>query len=183
MRLIRFQGFSQDSGSGSEQHIEKGAHDLLDVGMKLRTEWLSPLMKNATRPRSARPASPANRMPMRKTSAAGYGAAVDTTTSKQENVLLRREIGEVLRSVRQHQGRTLREVSSQARVSLGYLSEVERGQKEASSELLASICQALDAPLSAVLREVSDRIALSEGITVPDTVPDELIRQQGAALR
>ncbi len=99
-------------------------------------------------------------------------------TVKAENVLLRREIGEVLRSVRQHQGRTLREVSSQARVSLGYLSEVERGQKEASSELLASICHALDAPLSAVLREVSDRIALAEGVTVPDTVPDELVRQQ-----
>ena len=102
---------------------------------------------------------------------------------RNEPVLLRREIGEVLRSVRQHQGRTLREVSSQARVSLGYLSEVERGQKEASSELLASICQALDAPLSVVLREVSDRIALTEGVAVPDTVPDELIRQQGASLR
>lgn len=118
---------------------------------------------------------------MRQAPAAGYGATVDTT--KHENVLLRREIGEVLRSVRQHQGRTLREVSSQARVSLGYLSEVERGQKEASSELLAAICQALDAPLSAVLREVSDRIALTEGVVVPDTVPDELVRQQGAALR
>ena len=53
--------------------------------------------------------------------------------------------------------RTLREVSSAARVSLGYLSEVERGQKEASSELLASICAALDVPLSVVLRGVSDR--------------------------
>ena len=115
---------------------------------------------------------------MRQAPVAGYGAAVDNT--KHENVLLRREIGEVLRSVRQHQGRTLREGSSQARVSLGYLSEVERGQKEASSELLASICQALDAPLSAVLREVSDRIALTEGVTIPDTVPDELVRQQGA---
>ena len=70
-----------------------------------------------------------------------------------------------------------------ARVSLGYLSEVERGQKEASSELLASICQALDAPLSVVLREVSDRIALTEGVTIPDTVPDELVRQQGLTLR
>lgn len=134
-------------------------------------------MNNATHPRTTRPARPANRTPMRQASAAGYRATVDTTT-KPENVLLRREIGEVLRSVRQHQGRTLREVSSQARVSLGYLSEVERGQKEASSELLASICQALDAPLSAVLREVSDRIALTEGVTVPDTVPDELVRQQ-----
>ena len=81
--------------------------------------------------------------------------------------------------MRQHQGRTLREVSGQARVSLGYLSEVERGQKEASSELLASICQA---PLSVVLREVSDRIAVTEGVTIPDTVPDELVRQQGLSL-
>lgn len=89
----------------------------------------------------------------------------------------------MLRGVRQHQGRTLREVSSQARVSLGYLSEVERGQKEASSELLASICQALDVPLSAVLREVSERIAVVEGFCVPDTVPDELVRQQGALAR
>ena len=114
-------------------------------------------------------------MPARKSSAATYGSTVDAT--KHENVLLRREIGEVLRSVRQHQ------VSSQARVSLGYLSEVERGQKEASSELLASICQALNAPLSVVLREVSDLIALAEGVTIPDTVPDELIRQQQGAMR
>ena len=61
-------------------------------------------------------------------------------------LLVRRSIGEVLRRERQHQGRTLREVSSAARVSLGYLSEVERGQKEASSELLAAICGALDLP-------------------------------------
>lgn len=90
-------------------------------------------------------------------------------------IVLRREIGEVLRSVRQHQGRTLREVSSAAQVSLGYLSEVERGQKEASSELLASICQALNVPMSSVLREVSDRVALIEGITIPDTVPADLL--------
>src|SRR5690625_5545737 len=79
-------------------------------------------------------------------------------------VVLRREIGDVLRDVRQRQGRTLREVSSAAQVSLGYLSEVERGQKEASSELLSSIAVALNVPLSMVLREVSDRIALVEGI-------------------
>ena len=76
-------------------------------------------------------------------------------------VSMRQEIGDVLRLVRQRQNRTLREVSSEARVSLGYLSEVERGQKEASSELLASICDALGVPLSAVLREVSDRIAVA----------------------
>lgn len=89
-------------------------------------------------------------------------------------VVLRREIGDVLRDARQRQGRTLREVSSAARVSLGYLSEVERGQKEASSELLASICEALDIPMSVVLRMVADRIAVAEGLTVPDTVPAEL---------
>ncbi|MEU8135226.1 helix-turn-helix domain-containing protein [Streptodolium elevatio] len=77
-------------------------------------------------------------------------------------ILLRRLLGDVLRRQRQRQGRTLREVSSAARVSLGYLSEVERGQKEASSELLAAICEALDVRMSIVLREVSDELALSE---------------------
>ncbi len=77
-------------------------------------------------------------------------------------VLLREVIGDVLRRARTEQGRTLREVSDSARVSLGYLSEVERGQKEASSELLASLCTALDLPLSEVLREVSDAVAVEE---------------------
>ena len=58
-------------------------------------------------------------------------------------LLLREAIGENLRKTRVHQSRTLRDVSSAAQVSLGYLSEVERGQKEASSELLAAICGAL----------------------------------------
>jgi hypothetical protein len=62
----------------------------------------------------------------------------------------------VLRRHRQRQSRTLREVSAAAQVSLGYLSEVERGRKEASSELLASICVALGVSLADVLREVSD---------------------------
>ena len=57
---------------------------------------------------------------------------------------------------------TLREVSAEARVSLGYISEIERGQKEASSELLASLCTALDAPLSEVLSEVSLAVAIEE---------------------
>ncbi|WP_282786580.1 helix-turn-helix transcriptional regulator, partial [Nocardia sp. CC201C] len=68
--------------------------------------------------------------------------------------LLREAIGESLRRARVAQSRTLREVSTSARVSLGYLSEVERGRKEASSELLAAICQALDVPLSQVLFDV-----------------------------
>ncbi len=77
-------------------------------------------------------------------------------------VLFRRLLGEVLRSQRVRQGRTLREVSADARVSLGYISEIERGHKEASSELLASICSALDVPLSEILSEVSDAVALEE---------------------
>jgi transcriptional regulator with XRE-family HTH domain len=77
-------------------------------------------------------------------------------------VLFRRLLGEVLRAQRLERGMTLREVSAEARVSLGYISEVERGQKEASSELLASLCSALDVALSDVLRDVSDAVAVEE---------------------
>ncbi|GAB3549270.1 hypothetical protein GCM10027404_14660 [Arthrobacter tumbae] len=109
------------------------------------------------------------------------GLAEDPQRKPKERkmVVLRHEIGDVLRDVRQRQGRTLREVSHSARVSLGYLSEVERGQKEASSELLSSICSALDVPLSIMLREVSDRLAEAEGVAVPDTVPQEFAQQFG----
>ena len=79
-------------------------------------------------------------------------------------VLLRRVIGDALRARRQGQHRTLREVSTAANVSLGYLSEIERGQKEASSELLAAICEALGARLSELLGEVSSTLALAEGM-------------------
>jgi len=79
-------------------------------------------------------------------------------------VLLRRVIGDALRARRQGQHRTLREVSTAANVSLGYLSEIERGQKEASSELLSAICEALGARLSEVLGEVSGTLALAEGM-------------------
>ncbi|NUR91599.1 MAG: helix-turn-helix transcriptional regulator [Nonomuraea sp.] len=87
-------------------------------------------------------------------------------------ILLRQLLGDVLRRLRVRQGRTLREVSTLARVSLGYLSEVERGQKEASSELLASICGALGVPLSQVLREVSDQFALAELQAAPVLASD-----------
>lgn len=76
--------------------------------------------------------------------------------------LVREVIGEVLRVARTSQGRTLREVSDTARVSLGYLSEVERGRKEASSELLNAICDALDVPLSTVLTDAGERMATEE---------------------
>ena len=80
--------------------------------------------------------------------------------------VLRQVVGETLRAVRLRQRRTLREVSSTARVSLGYLSEVERGQKEPSSELLAAICGALDVELSELFREVTDTLYREEKLAV-----------------
>lgn len=90
-------------------------------------------------------------------------------------VVLRTLLGEALRTTRLSQDRTLREVSSSAQVSLGYLSEVERGQKEASSELLASICRALGVRLSDVLREVSESLSVLEPQPLPisEVAPDE----------
>ena len=81
--------------------------------------------------------------------------------------VLRTLLGEALRTTRLGQERTLREVSSAAQVSLGYLSEVERGQKEASSELLASICRALGVRLSDVLRDVSESLSALEPEPAP----------------
>ncbi len=86
-------------------------------------------------------------------------------------VLLREVIGDVLRDTRTSQGRTLREVSDSARVSLGYLSEVERGRKEASSELLGAICTALDVPLSRVLTDAGEKMADRERIARLTSVP------------
>jgi transcriptional regulator with XRE-family HTH domain len=79
--------------------------------------------------------------------------------------LLREVLGDVLRRARTKQGRTLRQVSDSARVSLGYLSEVERGRKEASSELLSAICDALDVPLSQLLVDASEQLARRERAT------------------
>lgn len=81
-------------------------------------------------------------------------------------LLVRQEIGDVLRDFRLQKGQTLRQVAGRATVALGYLSEVERGQKEASSEILASLADALEVPISVIMREVSDRLALVEGINI-----------------
>ena len=95
---------------------------------------------------------------------------------------MRQFVGEVLRARRLAAGLTLRDVSAKARVSLGYISEIERGQKEASSELLASLCAALRVPLSDVLREVSSAVAVEEAqlelAATPITVarrPDDVV--------
>ena len=81
-------------------------------------------------------------------------------------MLLREAVGSTLRAARTKQSRTLRDVARDARVSLGYLSEVERGQKEASSELLAAICTALGLNLLAVISDVSVHIKTTEVATL-----------------
>jgi transcriptional regulator with XRE-family HTH domain len=84
--------------------------------------------------------------------------------------VLRHVVGDTLRSIRMRQRRTLREVSASARVSLGYLSEVERGQKEPSSELLAAICGALDVEMSELFWEVSTTLRRHEKLAVAGMV-------------
>lgn len=116
-------------------------------------------------------------------------------------VLLRQELGDVLRDFRLQQGKTLRQVASSASVALGYLSEVERGQKEASSEILASVAEALNVPISVIMHEVGDRFALSEDLQlqkisvvsgydrtaalagrIPDMVPEHFAAELGSVL-
>ncbi len=95
-------------------------------------------------------------------------------------ILLRQHIGGSLRERRLQQGRTLRQVSADAKVSLGYLSEVERGQKEASSELLASICEALDMRLSELLMASAPSVALQE--LVDNSGLEELLNSEHASV-
>lgn len=87
-------------------------------------------------------------------------------------ILLREAVGDRLRHARTTQQRTLREISRAARVSLGYLSEVERGQKEASSELLASICDALELPLAELLHHVAADIDAAAEVSAIEEVTD-----------
>ena len=95
-------------------------------------------------------------------------------------VLVRQELGDVLRDFRLQKGRTLRQVASKASVALGYLSEVERGQKEASSEILASVADALDTPdLGHHARGGRSPGGASRGIDVPDALPADFTERFG----
>lgn len=101
--------------------------------------------------------------------------------------LLRRHLGAVLRTQRERQHRTLRDVSSTARVSLGYLSEIERGHKEASSELLTAVCDALGLRISDVLYAVADDLAMAEPMAAPllEAVPahrEDTVREPVASI-
>jgi len=75
-------------------------------------------------------------------------------------MLLRHAIGFVLRRLRLERGKTLRELAEEARISLPYLSEIERGRKEASSEILGVLCRVLDITERELLTEVADEYAI-----------------------
>ena len=77
-------------------------------------------------------------------------------------ILLRSYVGLELRQLRLSKEMSLRDVASSACMSLGYVSEVERGLKEPSSEILAAMCRALEVPVSSVLSEVSSKMLLDE---------------------
>ena len=140
------------------------------VGRRSKLEWGS--IKFVVKTKNVMPQA---RTISRPGGPARYPKAMNAlTVARPQLPILRSVLGEVLRDLRLSRHLTLRDVSGKAKVSLGYLSEVERGQKEASSELLASICYALNAPVSLVLREVADRIAVQEGVFVPASVPAEL---------
>jgi DNA-binding XRE family transcriptional regulator len=89
--------------------------------------------------------------------------------------LLRTMLGRVLRRARQEQGRTLADVAAAAKVSLPYLSELERGRKEASSEILAAICGALRIELSDLLAEAGRTLAADRAHRAP-VVPLDAVR-------
>lgn len=99
-------------------------------------------------------------------------------------ILVRRLLGDVLRQERQRQGRTLRDVAAQAQVSLGYLSELERGRKEASSECIAAICSSLQVSLSSVLADVSGEVARVEVLELTSAqVREPVLALRGRASR
>lgn len=77
-------------------------------------------------------------------------------------MMLRDVLGEVLRDIRTSQNMTLRDVQENSTVTIGYISEIERGRKEASSEVLASICSGLYVTLGTVMRMVTERLEIRE---------------------
>jgi transcriptional regulator with XRE-family HTH domain len=96
-------------------------------------------------------------------------------------VLLRQVIGNVFRRLRRERGITLRELAEVAQVSVPYLSEIERGRKEPSSEILAAICRALDLELSDLLAEVQFDLATAVRSTLPVRLQTAAIRVQESA--
>jgi transcriptional regulator with XRE-family HTH domain len=98
-------------------------------------------------------------------------------------VLMREAIGGSLRRMRTARRRTLRDVSRKARVSLGYLSEVERGRKEPSSELLAAICDALDVALAELLSDAAETLDAAAAADAAAARPQRLVGLRHMDLR
>ena len=105
----------------------------------------------------------------------------DTQTEEDPDVLLRQVIGNVFRRLRRERGITLRELAEQAQVSVPYLSEIERGRKEPSSEILAAICRALDLELADLLAEVQFDLATAVRSTLPVRLQTSSIRVADSA--
>ncbi|MCU1549957.1 MAG: family transcriptional regulator [Glaciihabitans sp.] len=91
-------------------------------------------------------------------------------------MLLRYAIGHVVRRVRRERAKTLQQLSGEARVSLPYISEIERGRKEVSSEILATLCAALDVPMDVFLREVS--MVLARDAAATSIIELQSVREQ-----
>jgi transcriptional regulator with XRE-family HTH domain len=110
---------------------------------------------------------------------------VDLGSRRERRPLLRTLLGEVLRRRRREQRRTLADVAAAARVSMPYLSELERGRKEASSEVLAAVCDALRIQLSDVLTEVGRELARRPAPSVGRPAPVirlDAVRRSGDAI-
>jgi transcriptional regulator with XRE-family HTH domain len=99
-------------------------------------------------------------------------------------MLLRHAIGYVLRKRRLELGKTLRELAADARISLPYLSEIERGRKEASSEILWALCRVLDLTERQLLQDVAEEYAVLEyAVQAHDVQANEVVSiERGARL-
>ncbi|MGI9143009.1 MAG: helix-turn-helix domain-containing protein [Fluviibacter sp.] len=82
-------------------------------------------------------------------------------------MMYRVALGDTLREIRTEQGRTLRDVSQLATTALGYLSEIERGQKEVSSEILADVAKTLGFSVGQLITLVGAKMMLDEGVVNP----------------
>ncbi|MEU6526944.1 helix-turn-helix transcriptional regulator [Streptomyces sp. NPDC046924] len=112
-----------------------------------------------------RPAT-ADPKPARR-AAAPPGPAPTAPAPAPREPLWRDLVGDVLRRERLAQERTLKDVADTARISMPYLSEVERGRKEASSEVLAAAAQALGLGLGDLLSRVQGELVRVTALRAP----------------
>lgn len=69
-------------------------------------------------------------------------------------MLLKHAIGDTIRIIRTSNSLTLRQLSERSYVSLGYLSEIERGYKEASTTVLEAVAKGLDVSTAQLIKEI-----------------------------